>query len=180
LQDDFYDFVNIFILKDYNSLCRENPAQTAPNPRVIWSIRFVRATANCPFLAIVNISYPKAEKVVNPPRNPMRINARTSDVNIALVSERPPRKPIKRHPAILTSIVPYGKNGSLNILLDNSLVRCRQIEPVNPPIPIINILTIYIYPHKIYYSYLIDNLSDNNMDSLYNCKGKKIITRIIK
>ncbi len=128
--------------KDYNSLYMENPNHTAPNPRIIWSIKFAKATANCPFRAIVNISYPKVENVVNPPRNPIRIKARISEVNTCLVSNNPPRKPIKRHPAILTNIVPYGKNGSLKNLLENSVVICRQIEPVNPPIPIISILII--------------------------------------
>ena len=51
-------------------------------------------------------SFPKAEKVVNPPRTPTTMNARVSAVKAPLDSARYDTSPTAKHPMTLTTSVP--------------------------------------------------------------------------
>jgi hypothetical protein len=52
------------------------------------------------------VSYPKEEKVVNPPITPINRKRRVLEENISMLSEHPPRKPMMKHPSRLTKSVP--------------------------------------------------------------------------
>jgi hypothetical protein len=59
-------------------------------------------------LASNKVSNAKAEKVVNPPRIPMKMKRWTSEVKIERVSATRARNPITRQPRALTTKVPNG------------------------------------------------------------------------
>src|SRR5207244_6566236 len=63
------------------------------------------ASAFSPSRQRFKVSLPKAEKVVNPPRTPMKISVRASAVKTPRVSESCERKPITKQPMRFTAKV---------------------------------------------------------------------------
>ena len=77
-------------------------------------------------------SYPKVEKVVNPPRNPV-INNNLIDEYLGSAFKNAQQHPIRKHPSKLTNKVPIGNPF---IVKPSHLEQIkRAIEPKAPPIP---------------------------------------------
>lgn len=74
----------------------------------------MNATLKSPLSISERVSAEKAEKVVNPPKNPVDINNfMLSDIVIDLLNETPISMPITKHPMMLTVSVPKGNPCSI-------------------------------------------------------------------
>jgi hypothetical protein len=84
------------------------PVYVAKSPIIILEATYEDAYQNCPSRSIPIVSFEKAEKVVNPPRNPVAKNNLHSGVRLPR-SPSPKTNPIRKQPEMFTVNVPKGK-----------------------------------------------------------------------
>src|SRR5574337_44352 len=84
--------------------------QTAARPPMSCPTIFANARTNSASRARASVSYAKLEKVVKPPKIPMKMNVRSSGQNTWRDSLRPPNSPIKKQPERFTQSVPTGND----------------------------------------------------------------------
>jgi hypothetical protein len=92
------------------------------------------------------VSFPKLEKVVNPPRTPTKINALASEGNMPRDSASRDRKPMTRHPVRFMTSVAKGNFSLAGHREKKSPIEYLRIEPMKPPAPANNIFHMMTPP----------------------------------
>ena len=93
-----------FYLQIQNATVRPN--QTNNNPNMTFAPIFVSAFKVSPSRSKFIVSLPKEEKVVKPPKMPIKTKALVSEVKTPRASANWDRNPIKKQPMRLTINVP--------------------------------------------------------------------------
>jgi hypothetical protein len=77
----------------------------------------------------------KVEKVVKPPKTPTKTKSRNSSLPQFLTPKKASKKPIKKHPKILTRNVPLGNPEAGNFDSTNADNTYLDEAPRKPPAP---------------------------------------------
>lgn len=97
-----------YLARDRTFLPRRKPRNTANIPRILLASILINANLYSPDFMRVIVSSVNEEKVVNPPKSPVKRKALVfweKEKASAILQQ----KPIKKEPITLTDKIPYGK-----------------------------------------------------------------------